>query len=327
MVCAANVREERKMGMWGKTAATITLFFLVSFGLTSCETRDAMTGKEKITVVTSLFPLYDFARNIAGQKATVTLLLPPGVEPHSFELKPGDILKLHGADIFVYTGKYMEPWVQDVLAGIRNPNLVVVDSSAGIHMLEGSDDAHHPSESDSGRVDPHIWLDFSNAGKMVDTIRDALVKRDPANKDYYVKNAEAYRGRLNELDEKFRRSLSHCKKNLFLHGGHFAFQYLAKRYGLKYRSAYRGFSPDAEPTPGDLAELTKQLREEGLHYVFYEELIRPSIAETLAKETGAGLLMLHGAHNITRQEMERGVSFISIMENNLKNLRIGLQCQ
>jgi zinc transport system substrate-binding protein len=221
----------------------------------------------------------------------------------------------------------MEPWVQDVLAGIRNPNLVVVDSSAGIHMLEGSDDAHHPSESDSGRVDPHIWLDFSNAGKMVDTIRDALVKRDPANKDYYVKNAEAYRGRLNELDEKFRRSLSHCKKNLFLHGGHFAFQYLAKRYGLKYRSAYRGFSPDAEPTPGDLAELTKQLREEGLHYVFYEELIRPSIAETLAKETGAGLLMLHGAHNITRQEMERGVSFISIMENNLKNLRIGLQCQ
>ncbi|HAM50239.1 MAG TPA: zinc-binding protein [Nitrospiraceae bacterium] len=317
--------------MRAKASGILALFFLVVLTLPSCKTRDTAIMKEKkISVITSLFPLYDFARNAAGQKAVVTLLLPPGVEPHSFELKPGDILKLNGADIFIYTGKFMEPWVDDALAGIHNPNLVVVDSSAGIPLLwdSGEDQLQeHDHKGNERGADPHIWLDFSNAQRMVDTIRDALVKKDPADKDYYVRNAETYKGRLNKLDEKFKASLSHCRKNLFVHGGHFAFQYLAKRYGLKYLSAYPGFSPDAEPTPRELAELTNRLKEEGLHYIFYEELIRPNVAETLAKETGAHLLMLHGAHNVTREEMERGVTFLSIMEKNLENLRIGLQCQ
>jgi zinc transport system substrate-binding protein len=161
---------------------------------------------------------------------------------------------------------------------------------------------------------------------MIDSILEGLVKKDPNNKDLYRTNAEQYKSKLYDLDQKFRQTLSRCKKKVFVHAGHFAFGYLAKRYGLKYVSAY-GFSPDAEPSPRRLIELTKTLKRYGLNHIYYEELITPRVAETISKETGATLLMLHGAHNLAKEEFERGVTFISLMEGNLRNLEIGLQCQ
>jgi zinc transport system substrate-binding protein len=175
-------------------------------------------------------------------------------------------------------------------------------------------------------VDPHFWLDFANAGKMIDSILEGLVKKDPNNKDLYRVNAEQYKTKLNDLDRKFKETLSRCKKKIFVHAGHFAFGYLARRYGLTYVAAY-GFSADAEPSPKKLIELTKTLKKHGLNHIYYEELITPRVAETISKETGAALLMLHGAHNLAREEFERGVTFISLMEGDLKNLEIGLQCQ
>jgi zinc transport system substrate-binding protein len=175
-------------------------------------------------------------------------------------------------------------------------------------------------------MDPHFWLDFVNAQKMVDHILEGLLKRDSANKDFYSKNAEQYKSKLNDLDVQFKETLSRCKKKMFIHAGHFAFGYMARRYGLQYIAAY-GFSPDAEPSPKKLVELTKTLKKHGLAHLYYEELITPRVAETIAKETGASLLMLHGAHNLTKDEFEKGVTFISLMQENLKNLKAGLQCQ
>jgi zinc transport system substrate-binding protein len=162
---------------------------------------------------------------------------------------------------------------------------------------------------------------------MVVNILDGFLRRDLANKDFYLKNAEDYKKKLDELDKNYRNSLSSCKKDTIIHGGHFAFGYLARRYHLKYLSAYKGFSPNAEPTPGGLIELSKKLKEHGISYIFYEELITPKVSEAIANETGAKLLMLHGAHNITKDEMDRGVTFISLMEQNLSNLKVGLECQ
>lgn len=306
----------------------VIICLLVLFGNASCEKKEEkVSGEGKLKVVTSLFPLYDFARNVGGQKTEVTLLLPPGVEPHSFEPRPGDVFRLNKADVFIYTGTFMEPWVDDMVKGLQNEHLLVIDASAGITLREigGTVERRDSRGHEAGRIDPHIWLDLSKAQKMVETIVGGFVEKDPANRDLYLKNGETYEAKLAELDRAFSAGLSGCKKDIILHGGHFAFNYLAQRYHLKYRSAYKG-SPDAEPSPGDVLNISKAIQQYGLKHVFYEELITPKVAETIARETGASLLKLHGAHNITKEEMESGITFISLMEQNLKNLRIGLQC-
>jgi len=278
----------------------------------------------KLQVISSLFPLYDFAKNIGGDRADVSLLLPPGVEPHSFEPKPEDIIKLGKADIFIYTNNYMEPWINDILKGINNPGLVVVNSSEYIELLKGEDeeDVH-----EHGGMDPHVWLDLTNAAKMVDAICEGFIKKDPLHKEIYRQNAESYKAKLLELDKKFSESLAGCKKRILMSGGHYSFGYLAKRYNLRYLPAYYGFSPDAEPNPKDLIELSKELKRSGLHYIFYEELVNPGVARTIAGETGAKLLLLHGAHNISRDELDRNITFLSIMEHNLENMKEGLECR
>ncbi|MBI5639365.1 MAG: zinc ABC transporter substrate-binding protein [Nitrospirae bacterium] len=285
---------------------------------------------KRLTVVTSLFPLFDFARNVGKEKAEVLLLLPPGVEPHSFEPKPGDIARLNTADIFIYTSPSMEPWVRNILKGVDANRLMVVEAGRDVPLISEAEGSRHQMHSnshhDSGGADPHIWLDLGNAAKMVDFIMEAFAGADPENRAFYKTNAEGYKAKLSLLDMSFKDGLSACGKDVFINGGHFAFGYLARRYNLKYLSAY-GFSPDAEPSPRGLVILTDTMKKKGLRYIFHEELIEPRVAETIGKETGAALLRLHGGHNITKDELARNVSFLSLMEKNLENLRKGLECR
>jgi len=296
----------------------------------SCEKNTPETGAPgKIRVVVSLFPLYDFTRTIGGDKVSVTLLLPPGMEAHSFEPKPDDIIRANKADLFIYTNRYMEPWAVNIANGLDPRKTLVVDTSQGVRFLRAGQevDHEHGHEEHSGEgMDPHIWLDFTNAQAMVDTILSALVAKDPAHREYYTANAAAYKGKLQELDKHYRDGLSHCAKHIFLHGGHFAFGYLAHRYGLSYESAYAA-SANAEPSPATIAQLIRQIRQNGLRHIYTEELVEPRIADTISRETGATILKLHGAHNISKNDLAAGVTFLSLMEQNLANLRIGLQCK
>ena len=299
---------------------------------------DQTTGK--VEVITTLFPLFDFAKQVGGDLVQVSMLIPPGVEVHSFEPRPGDIIKIEKANLFIYTGDVMEPWVQRVLTGIESKRLSIVDASQGVILTEteqhhehGNADKHvenhHEGEKGNhhhGKLDPHIWLDFVNAQKMVDTIAASFASKDPTHKDAYLKNASAYKAKLDDLDRRYRQTLATCEKKVIIHGGHFAFNYLARRYGLIYESAYSG-SPDSEPTARRLIELRKKLKEHGLDTVFYEELIEPRMADVIAKDTGSKLLKLHGAHNISKDEIDQGVTFIQLMEQNLINLKAGLKCR
>jgi zinc transport system substrate-binding protein len=277
----------------------------------------------KIIVVTTLFPLYDFAQNIGQDKVEVSLLLPPGVEPHSFEPKPSDIAKISKADVFVYTGKFMEPWAEDIIKGISGRNVKVVDSSADIKIIPA---VFYDKDEPKGSMDPHIWLDFDNAKIIVDNIAQALSEKDTANADYYKQKAGEYKDALSMLDNKYKAALSSCKSKEIVYGGHYAFGYLARRYGLQYLAA-QGISPDAEPTAQDLIRLVQQIKKDNIRYVFYEELTNTKIAETLVNETQAKMLPLNAAHNITKKDFENKVSFLSIMENNLRNLKLGLHCE
>jgi len=219
----------------------VLLFFSLSSGCT--RSKDSQNGETsgRLIVVATLFPLYDFARNIAGDRADVKLLLPPGAEPHSFEPKPADIVMLNRADIFIYTNKIMEPWAEKLLKGTGGRRLSVVDASQGVRFIEGSIDGaegRKPGEDNKYEVqsaDPHIWLDFSNARKMVDTIAKALIAKDPSHRDVYMKNAEAYKTTLESLDTAYQKGLSACRKKIFINGGHYTFGYLASRYSLRYR--------------------------------------------------------------------------------------------
>jgi zinc transport system substrate-binding protein len=322
-----------------KHKSIAAILFICLALVCSCRKKEtpvsSPSARTKLVVVTTLFPLYDFARTIGGDKADVSLILPPGVEAHSFEPKPEDAARVTRADLFVFTNEYMEPWAVKFVKGLNAGNVALVDSSKGVTFLkagaeeEGEDDrvghggtGHHHA----GAMDPHIWLDFGNAQIMVDNIAEALVARDPADKAYYLANAAAYKAELKKLDDDYRAGLASCAKRVFLHGGHYAFGYLAHRYGLRYESA-SAVNADAEPTPAKLIALVKQVKAMDLKYVYSEELLSPRVSEMIAKEAGATVLLLHGAHNISKEDFDHGATFISLMKKNLDNLRTGLQCK
>jgi len=302
-------------------------FFAIFLFIGSCVKQEESSQK-KLLVVTTLFPLYDFAKRIGKDKVSVTLLLPPGVEAHSYEPTPEDVLKINKAKVFVYTGLYMEPWVEKVLKSIDNKNLVIVDSSRGIEFLEKKEeddrDHHHKNV---GKIDPHIWLDFLNAKTMVDNMLQGFIKADKENSEFYKNNAKMIKKELNNLDEKYKKGLSDCKTRDFYHGGHFAFNYLANRYNLHYVSVYTGISPDEEPQPKRVAQIIRDIKNKKLKYIYYEEFLSPRIAEIISKEAGVTMLKINAGHNVSKEQLERGISFFDIMEENLKQLKVGLQCQ
>jgi zinc transport system substrate-binding protein len=298
-----------------------------------CSRRDQKVST-KLQVVTTLFPLYDFARIIAGERAEVSMLLPPGMEPHSFEPKPNDIVRISRAGLFIYTNRYMEPWAEKILKGLDLQKLRVVDAGQGISYLKSSAEDGHDQEGHGSRaadehaavIDPHIWLDFSNAALMADSILAGFVAADPVNEGYYRAQATALKGKLAALDQRYRDGLDSCATRIFLHGGHFTFGYLARHYGLEYRSL-SGISSESEPSAAKMAAMVRQIRSSGVRYLFAEELLSPRLTETLAVETGVEVLKLHGAHNLGKDDVQRGVSFIGLMEQNLSNLQKGLACR
>jgi zinc transport system substrate-binding protein len=306
----------------------LTLSLLALTGSACSPPPEVKQKSARIPVVATLFPLYDFAKNVGGDRADVTLLLPPGMEPHSFEPRPSDILTLNRAGLFIYTSPAMEPWADSILKGLQNKGLVVVDSSRGISIPALTDEKGHGKtpQRHPHAADPHIWLDFSLAVRMVENIRDGFITKDPASKDIYDKNAAAYIAELRRLDDRYRAGLRRCQKDMIVSGGHFAFAYMAHRYGFRYISVY-GASPNAEPSAADLARVMKLIRDNGLSHLFHEELINPRVAETLSRETGVTLLKLNAAGNVTRDDFDRGETFLSLMEKNLVNLEKGLQCR
>jgi len=315
----------------------IRLIVLLSIVLTlclavfGCKRSESARDASKLQVVTSLFPLYDFARSIGGERAEVSMLLPPGMEPHSFEPKPNDIIRIGKAGLFIYTNRYMEPWAGSLLAGIDQKRVQVVDAGqgvryAGISNSEGHDHAGHGETDHSAGMDPHIWLDFANAGVIADNILAGYLAADPANAPYYTENAVRLKQQLAELDQRYRDGLSSCETRVLIHGGHFTFGYLARRYGLEYR-ALSGVSSESEPSAARMAAMVRQIKAGGVRFLFAEELLSTRLSDTLASEAGVTVLMLHGAHNLGRDDAARGVGFIALMDQNLSNLQKGLACR
>jgi zinc transport system substrate-binding protein len=289
------------------------------------------------TIVTTLFPFYDFTNQLVGDKAEVSLLLPPGVEPHSFEPTPQDIIKIQEADVFIYTGDIMEPWVADIVANIPD-SVKVINASEGITLIESTDEHSHSHDDEHGHedeqknkeagsnLDPHFWLDFNNSIISVQTISQAISSLNILDNTLLDSNTNNLIALLEQLDSDYSNNLSKCSNKTILQAGHRTFEYLAKRYNLEYITTEE-LSPNSDTSAQDIAKLINEIKENKSKTVFTEELVEPRIANTIANETGASILELNGAHNISSEQFTSKISFIDIMKQNLDNLSIGLECK
>ncbi len=283
----------------------------------SCETEKS----EKIKIVTTLFPQYDFCRQIAGDKAEIRLLLPAGMESHNYEPSVADMLEISKSDIFVYTGEEMEPWAKTVIKGL-DASVSVADASKNIKMLEDSDEEEEHSHHHEH--DPHIWTDPLNAMVMCENILNVLKEKDPENALYYTENFLKYKEDLENLDNCFAQITKNAGGTVLCHGGRFSMNYFAHRYSLTFISAIDSCDSQSEPSASKLVYLTDLIRKRNIGVVFYEEITQPNTARVLCSETGAKMLLLHSCHNVTRSEFENGETYISLMYKNAENIKYAL---
>lgn len=277
----------------------------------------------KIKVIASFYPLYEFSKNIAGEKAEVSVFTPIGIEPHDWEPSTGDLISLKESDIFVYNGGGMEPFAEKLINSGEYSDVLFVETIHGLDLITSDHESEHLKEHDYV-YDPHIWLDPMLAKEQVIMIKDALLKIDADNAQYYEDNANAYSIKLDELDSKIKVELSNCKKNTIV-PFHNAFTYFGNRYGIKIHSL-SGIVPESETTASELKELVDYIKENRINVVFAEELVDPKLAQVLADEAGARILLLSPLEGVSQDELAAGTSYIAKMEENLKNIKTALEC-
>jgi zinc transport system substrate-binding protein len=270
-----------------------------------------------LSVVTSFYPLYFFATEIGGQFVRVTNLTPPGAEPHDYELTTGDLTTIQKSRLLIINGAGLEPWAAKLVEDLRKSGVTVVSVTDGLETV-------NTTEGGRSVGDPHHWLDPVLAKQEVEKIADALVKADPSHASAYLENTRILSEKLDRLDGEFRAGLTACRQNNIV-TSHTAFGYLAKRYGLT-QVAISGLSPDAEPSAKKLAEVSDLVRKKGIRYIFFESLVSPRLAETIARETGAGTLAFNPLEGLTRRDIESGTDYFSVQRQNLRNLSVALEC-
>lgn len=321
----------------GAGIAVVAAVFIV-IGQTQATTQDELPTQaamvpepqtSKIRVIASFYPLYEFSKNIAREKADVSVFIPIGIEPHDWEPSTGNLIELKESDIFVYNGVGMEPFVEKLIDSGEYPNVLFIETASGIALIKTEDE--HVSEEDSEDehdhlpYDPHIWLDPILAKQQVTMIKDAMTKVDANNAQYYEDNANAYSAKLDELDSKIRVELSNCKKNTIV-PFHNAFAYFGNRYGIIIHSL-SGVVPESEATASELKELIDFVKENEIKVIFTEELVDPKLAQVLADEAGAQVLTLSPLEGVSQEELSKGTSYLDKMEENLKNIKMALECQ
>lgn len=292
--------------------------------LTGCGTQPADTaaGDGRLRVLTSFYPMYDFACKIGGDCIDVTNMVPSGTEPHDWEPSTNDLKNLEKADVFIYNGADMEPWADDLLVS-RSDTLRVVEASENVELRTTDGEHEHAHEHEDadhhhGDFDPHVWLDPENAKIEMEAIRDALCAADPENSTVFQSNYEKYAAELDALDAEFCEKLAPLPNRTIV-VAHEAFGYLCDAYGLT-QVGIEGLSPDSEPDPGRMAEVIDFVREHSISTIFFEELVSPKVAEAIASETGAQAKMLSPLEGLSDEQAAAGADYFSVMHDNLAAL-------
>lgn len=307
---------------------TYVLFLIISLILIS-----SCTTSKNADIVTTMFPQYDFARQIVGNKMSVSLLIPPGVEVHSYEATSKDMVAIKNAKLFIYTSSSIDQWIKEP-STIGGKDTVVMDLSARytledhdhIHPLSNTDD-HDDHDHDD---EIHYWVDPLIAIQLIDAILEEIVLLDPENEDFYRSNAHAYQELIHTLHESFDAFIQNGLIDSEIYfAGHNAMGLFGTRYHLHIESLFESFKPDADLTSSELITFTSIVMEENVHILFIEELMVPKAALQIKQELESNgysleLIELHGYHNITKTEMEEGVRYVDLFERNIARITLAL---
>lgn len=315
-----------------KKRGILVLAAVAALNMHAFAAEEATDVGEKLKVMASFYPMYDFAEKIGGDYVEVTNMVSAGTEPHDWEPAATDIKNLEEADVFIYNGAGMEHWVEDVLASLENKDLKAVEASKGLELLAGGEEAEATSEdqtetdseaatddqAEEVSYDPHVWLSPKNAKQEMSNIKDALIEADPDHAEAYEQNYETYATKMDDLDAEYQEKLADTKsKDLIV--AHEAFGYLCRDYGLN-QVGIEGLSPDSEPDAKRMNEIIAFAKENNVKTIFFEELVSPKVAETIASEIGAKTAVLNPLEGLTDEEISAGEDYFSVMESNLEAL-------
>lgn len=312
----------------------LSTFAILAIVLTACDESGVVESEaieeeaSQLEIMVTMFAQYDFASQIGGEFVNVQRLLPPGIDVHAYDPTPQDIVAINEADLFIYTGHEMEPWVHRILDSLDSDDLTILDVSTGVNFLPwyGSlahDHSHaHDDHDHSHDYDPHIWTSPINAIVMAENILEYLKMLMPEHSAYFEENAATLIAELEELDQEFRDLMANTKRTIIYHGGRFAMHYLMHEYGIEFIAA------PMETDPGDnmalIARMITEIEEYDIPVIFHEELVNPYTANMIAAETGAQALMLHTIHNVSADEIAAGVTYVELQRQNIEVLRIAL---
>ena len=315
-----------------KKLLVIILSAALLLGLSSCGSGGYETGGEGLDIVATVFPAFDFAREIAGDKANVRLLVPPGSEAHSFEPTAQDILRVSSCDLLICNGGESEVWLEELLAGMDReiPTLVMLDCVEALEeeTKEGMQSHEHDHEESGGEheteYDEHVWTSPVNAALISRAICQKLSTADPGNSVYYDQRLSDYVNQLDGLDAAFRQVVEGAGRRTVIFADRFPVRYFVEEYGLDYYAAFPGCADDAEPSARTVAFLIDMVRREHSPAVFYIEFSNQKMADIISEDTGCEKLLFHSCHNVSREQLDGGVSYLSLMEANVIALREAL---
>ncbi|MFR7367881.1 metal ABC transporter substrate-binding protein [[Ruminococcus] torques] len=290
----------------------------------------------RLSVVTTIFPPYDFVREIAGDCVDLKMLLKPGEESHSYEPTPQDMIAIENSDVFIYVGGENDVWVEDILSSMPDKDRVsirlldCVETEEEEHvegMKEPAGDSHHEMhgeeehEGSVHEIDEHVWTSPVNASVIVEKIKEVLIQKDSENKAAYEENADRYQTELAQLDKRFREVVRQSKRNLLIFGDRFPFLYFAKEYGLEYYAAFPGCAGDTEPSAATMVFLIEKAKDENVPAVLKMELSNADIANAVAEASGTEVRIFYSCHNLSAEDFEKGETYLTMMQKNADTLK------
>ncbi len=301
-----------------KKLGLIIIFLLLIGVLYKSINRPPKINDNKVKIITSFYPLYFFASQIGGDKADVKNITPAGAEPHDYEPSPSDITAIQSSNLLILNGGGLEAWGDKIIENLKNTNVQII--------IVGKNIANQQVDEGGKKIqDPHIWLSPILSKKIAKSILEGYLKVDQKNKNYYYANTNNLLDKLDSLNNDYKKGLINCsEKNIIT--SHAAFGYLAKDYGLN-QIPIAGLSPDAEPSAKQLAEISQFAKKNNVKYIFFESLVSPKLAETVANEIGAKTLVLDPIEGINKEGEKQGKNYLTIMQSNLNNLKQALKCQ
>lgn len=274
----------------------------------------------KLQIVCTSFPAYDFAREIAGDRAELTLLIKPGSEVHSYEPTPKDMIRIQESDLFICNGGESEQWAKTLIT----PKLNTIYMMDCVDTVEESADGIYNAEDGEPELDEHVWTSPLNAIKISEEICNALCKLDTDSAEAYKTNFAAYKAQLMALDREFRQVIKNSGKHTLVFADRFPMRYFALEYGLDCYAAFPGCSSETEPSAKTVAYLIDRVCEDKIPAVLYMEFSNQKMADVICEDTGCKKLPFYSAHSVSAEQFEQGVSYLDLMRINLNSLKEAL---